>query len=153
MSRIRYITQGTLDSRTHLDMPNGIVGVYRLDLDDLLDVNATDCDRYQHAERLLMHYAADEERLRPTAKAKLGEEAQTIDVVWAGDLRDRDCDWHAWPLRPQGGQHTNKTSTGVLVLHRPTGVAVVETDERSQLGNKNAALKKLRRLLTKDPTP
>jgi protein subunit release factor B len=46
-----------------------------------------------------------------------------------------------------GGQHRNKTETGVRLLHRPTGLLVTATERRSQLMNRRAALERLRERL------
>jgi protein subunit release factor A len=43
-----------------------------------------------------------------------------------------------------GGQHRNKTESGVRLVHRPTGVGVTATERRSQLQNRGAALERLR---------
>jgi protein subunit release factor B len=43
-----------------------------------------------------------------------------------------------------GGQHRNKTASGVRLAHRPTGVVVTATERRSQLQNRGAALERLR---------
>jgi protein subunit release factor A len=55
-----------------------------------------------------------------------------------------------------GGQHRNKTASGVRLVHRPTGVAVTATERRSQAQNRSAALARLRaRLaaLAREPKP
>ena len=47
----------------------------------------------------------------------------------------------------KGGQHQNKTESGVRLVHLPTGVAVTSREERSQHRNKSIALKRLREKL------
>jgi len=46
-----------------------------------------------------------------------------------------------------GGQHRNKTESGVRLMHGPTGAAVSATERRSQARNRAAALWRLRERL------
>ena len=46
-----------------------------------------------------------------------------------------------------GGQHRNKTESGVRLTHRATGVVVVATERRSQAQNRSVALGRLREKL------
>ena len=46
-----------------------------------------------------------------------------------------------------GGQHQNRTESGVRLTHLPSGLVVVSRAERSQHRNRQAALRRLRRRL------
>ena len=43
-----------------------------------------------------------------------------------------------------GGQHRNKTASGVRLTHPPTEMSVIATERRSQWQNRAAALERLR---------
>jgi ribosome-associated protein len=47
----------------------------------------------------------------------------------------------------KGGQHQNRTESGVRITHLPTGVVVTAREERSQHRNRVVALDRLRRRL------
>jgi len=47
----------------------------------------------------------------------------------------------------KGGQHQNRTESGIRLVHLPTGVAVTCRTERSQHRNKAIALSRLRKRL------
>jgi protein subunit release factor B len=55
-----------------------------------------------------------------------------------------------------GGQHRNKTSTGVRLVHLATGATVTATERRSQAQNRGEALARLRACLERlshEPKP
>jgi protein subunit release factor A len=63
-------------------------------------------------------------------------------------MRDEDLEIYAWPnQRNHGGQHVGTFGHGVLLIHVPTQVAVVETSDRSQMKNRMRAMARLRSLL------
>jgi protein subunit release factor A len=68
------------------------------------------------------------------------------EVVGALRFHVDDLEMHSWPPRRYGGQHVG-LSAGVLVVHVPTGIAVVEENERSQLRNREVAIDRLRELV------
>ncbi len=49
----------------------------------------------------------------------------------------------------KGGQHQNRTESGVRLVHLPTGIVVSSREERSQYRNKSIALQRLREELEK----
>lgn len=53
----------------------------------------------------------------------------------------------------QGGQHQNKTESGVRLTHLPSGIVVTSRDSRSQHRNKQIALARLRATLADRAKP
>lgn len=65
-----------------------------------------------------------------------------------------NCELRTQRRSGPGGQHRNKTSSGVFLHHEPTGVVGEATERRSQAHNREVALERLRfRLAVEVRTP
>ena len=75
------------------------------------------------------------------ASIEVMPEFENLDAVV---IREEDIEVTAHRSSGAGGQHINKTDSAIRILHKPTGIVVGCQTERSQLQNKETAMKMIK---------
>ncbi|MCI0573876.1 MAG: aminoacyl-tRNA hydrolase [Myxococcaceae bacterium] len=75
---------------------------------------------------------------RAAARAALALDDATLEA---------QCEVEFFIASGPGGQHRNKTESGVRLTHPPTALSVTATERRSQAQNRGVALERLREAL------